>query len=101
MSEITVRFHRLATEEYLKAFDKYALISLELAQSFKDEINKAVEKIANNPHSWPEFGRTFRWVRTRRFPYLLYYQIQNESVEVLAVSHSRRRLGYWKKRRFY
>ena len=48
MPKSTVRFHRLATREYLNVFDKYALISEELAQSFKSEIDKAVDKIVNH-----------------------------------------------------
>jgi plasmid stabilization system protein ParE len=101
MPETAVRFHRLALREYLEAFDKYASISLELAQSYKNEIDKAVGKIADNPERWPVFGRSFRWVRTKRFPYILYYQIHEENVEVLAVAHSRRRPGYWKRRKNY
>jgi plasmid stabilization system protein ParE len=101
MPGMTVHFHRLAAREYLDSFDKYAEISPELAQSFKKEIDKAVDKIAEHPHRWPVIGSSFRWVRTKRFPYILYYQIHEGNVEVLAVAHSRRRLGYCKKRRYY
>ncbi len=101
MAGSEVRFHRLAMREYVEAFDIYAHISSELANAFENEIEKAVNRIGDNPERWPAFGRSFHWVRTRRFPYVLYYQIVGDHVEVLAVSHGRRRLGYWKKRRFY
>lgn len=35
---VEVRFHRLATREYIEAFDTYAQISSELAASFKTQI---------------------------------------------------------------
>src|SRR5437763_6021696 len=100
MPSAVVHFHRLATQEYLKAYDRYALISPELGDSFKAEIDKAVKKVADDPGRWPEFGRTFRWVKTRKFPYILYFQVSENSVDVLAVAHGRRRLRYWKKRRY-
>jgi hypothetical protein len=47
------------------------------------------------------FRGTFRWMRTRRFPYLLFYEVVDSSViRVYAVAHARRRLGYWLRRKF-
>jgi len=96
-----VIFHRLAQREYLKAFDHYAVISPELAAGFKEEIDKAIGRISESPKLWPPFGKSFRWAMTKRFPYILYFQVHDDNVEILAVSHSRRRSAYWKGRRYY
>jgi hypothetical protein len=38
-------------------------------------------------------------VRLRRFPYILYYHVVDDSLAlVLAVAHARRRPGYWRRR---
>jgi hypothetical protein len=47
------------------------------------------------------FRGTIRWRRTRRFPYLLFYEVVDSSlIRIYAVAHGRRRLGYWMRRKF-
>lgn len=96
----TVIFHRLAAREFRTACRWYAQRSADLEQAFRDAIDGAAQKIADSPRLWPSFRTRYRWVRTRRFPYLLYYSILDaDRVLVLAVAHSRRRPGYWVKRK--
>ena len=101
MAETAVVFHRLALREYIKAYDNYAHISTELAEAFKKAIERAVARISEHPDAWHPFGKNFRWVKTHKFPYLLYYRLVEHLVEITAVAHSRRRPGYWQKRRYY
>src|SRR5687768_5070406 len=96
MPGATILFHRLAGEEFDRARRWYAAERAGLDDEFAAEIDHAVERIAANPLSGSVFRRRFRWIRLRRFPYLLYYVIlQPDQVLVLAVAHSRRRPGYW------
>jgi hypothetical protein len=45
------------------------------------------------------YHRHYRWVRTRRFPYILYYRLVDaDEVLIVAVAHARRRPGYWLRR---
>lgn len=39
-----------------------------------------------------------RFCRTRRFPYVVYYRVKADRVEVLAVLHGRRDPADWKRR---
>ena len=39
-----------------------------------------------------------RIVRLRRFPYVVVYLDLTETVQVIAVAHSKRRPNYWRKR---
>jgi plasmid stabilization system protein ParE len=97
---VTVLFHRLANREFEAACRWYAQRNSDLELAFRDELDRAVERIADNPDQWPTFRTRFRWVRTRRFPYLLYYHIVDaDCALVLAVAHSRRRPGYWLRRK--
>jgi plasmid stabilization system protein ParE len=95
-----VLFHRLASEEYLRARRWYAQQGGNaLAERFRNEVEAAVEMISRDPHRWPRFRDKYRSLRLDRFPYLLYYTVLDDSrVLVLAVAHSSRRPGYWLQR---
>ncbi|MFW6125278.1 MAG: type II toxin-antitoxin system RelE/ParE family toxin [Pirellulales bacterium] len=95
-----VLFHRLAATEYIKARRWYAREGGDrVADRLRDEVDEAVKRIAGNPYLGSTFRKAYRWVRIHRFPYLLYYQILDESrVMILAVAHAARRPGYWLRR---
>ena len=96
-----VIFHRLASSEYLKARHWYAREGGDpLADPFREEVDEAVQRIARNPEAGAIFRTAYRWVRLHRFPYVLYYEILDESrVIILAVAHAARRPAYWLRRR--
>jgi ParE-like toxin of type II ParDE toxin-antitoxin system len=78
---------------------RYAQINPDLATDFQQAIEEAAGKIAASPKSWPKSRRNTHWVKTRRFPYLLFYRILDEFIVlVVAAAHERRRPGYWAKR---
>jgi hypothetical protein len=94
-----VRFHRLAIREYEETRAWYERRREGLGDSFRDEVDRAVARIAKSPTQWPVAFDRFRRVRLRRFPYLLYYYVVDASLAlVLAVAHGRRRPGYWRRR---
>jgi plasmid stabilization system protein ParE len=95
----TVEFHRLAADEYRRAVRAYRLIELALAQRFRAAVDRVVESISESPDLGAPFRGPFRWMRTRRFPYVLYYEALDPSrIMVYAVAHARRRPGYWQRR---
>lgn len=62
-------------------------------------IDAAVRLIETTPDTGALFRTRYRWVRTRRYPYLLYYDSSEPTaVVVYAVAHAGRRLGYWLRR---
>jgi plasmid stabilization system protein ParE len=92
-------FHRLAAEEYRQTLRWHVRRSPKAAQRFRVAVDRALQRIANGPLQGSIFQGRFRWVRTGRFPYLIYYEIVDPTqVRVLAVAHGRRRLGYWLRR---
>jgi plasmid stabilization system protein ParE len=92
-------FHRLAAEEYRRARRWYARRSAALAARFRDAVDQVVVRMATAPDQGGLFGGAYRWTRTRRFPYILYYLAEPGQITVLAVAHSSRRQGYWLRRR--
>ena len=67
-------------------YDRHAGIG----QSFVNRVDQAIERIGDAPESYPFVRRDIRWYRTRRFPYIVYYRVRPDRIEILAVLHGRR-----------
>ena len=99
MPETQVVFHRLAAKEYRSARDWYAARSVEVADRFRIAVDRATRRIATQRETLARLGRKYRWVRVSRFPYLLIFRERSPNViMVVAVAHTSRRPGYWRRR---
>jgi len=95
-----VIFHRLAVDELRGALQWYAERSVAAHERFRAAIFAAVDRIAANPKLPSPLIAHFRYVRPRRFPYLLIYEVRSDGVPfVVAIAHTSRRPGYWRNRR--
>jgi hypothetical protein len=95
----TVAFHRLAAKEARAAEAWYASRSPETAVRFRAAVVAASNRIAADGISHPIASTRFRYVPVHRFPYrLIFLNIDSETTRVIAVSHHRRRPGYWRRR---
>ncbi len=100
MPGVTVVFHPLAAREYRSARDWYAERAVEAAESFRIAVDQAVSRISSQSEFLPKLGPAYRFVRVRRFPYVLIFRERSpESIMVTAVAHTSRRPGYWRGRR--
>jgi plasmid stabilization system protein ParE len=96
---IQVVFHRLAAKEARAAEAWYANRSPEVAQQFRSAVLSASQRIADDIGTHPIGKSRFHYVVVRRFPYRLIYCFDSESTaRVVAVTHLRRRPGYWSRR---
>jgi plasmid stabilization system protein ParE len=96
---VSVVFHRLAAEEYRRARRWYARRSAAAAQRLQEAVDRVVQAIAASPAQGAPFRGRYRWMRTRRFPYVIYYDVITPThVMVLAVAQASRRPGYWIRR---
>ncbi len=74
-------------------------LSDDLETRFVDALRAAVIRIETAPHLGSSIRGSYRWVRTRRFPYVLDDRILSPGVEmVYSVAHKRRRPSYWMRR---
>ena len=100
MEKIEIELHPEAQAEYLEALQWYVDRSYRVGRRFQREFVRVVELIESDPDKGQVFEGPVRFIRLRRFPYVLYYQpIDSNRVQVLAVAHGRRRPGYWHHRR--
>jgi plasmid stabilization system protein ParE len=91
-----VRIHRLAGRELRRAARRYGAISPTREQRFRAAVGHALQRIATAAELCSPYGRRSRWVKPRRFPYVIYFQILSDTeAMVYAVAHDRQRPGYW------
>ena len=96
-----VRFRPEAALEAREARAFYAEREPQLGAQFVTALEAVVTRIAERPRAFPELLRPaiVRRARLRRFPYVVMFRlVGNETIEVLAVAHTRRRPGYWRSR---
>jgi toxin ParE1/3/4 len=95
-----VLFHRLAAREYRSARNWYRERSVEVAQRFVLAVDRAANRIEADAESLCQLTGAYRYARVPNFPYVLVNRrIDDGTVMVVAVAHTSRRPGYWKRRR--
>ena len=90
--------HRLATKEYVKALRQYERQSVSISERFVEATHRALDLIEQNPKWWPRFDERRRWIKIKKFPYIIYFEVADAAIKILAVAHEKRRPGYWKRR---
>ena len=93
-----VEVHADAVEEMRQARIWYAHRSIEAAERFVAELDRAIAEIAVTPERWPAHLHGTRRYRLHRFPFLIVYRIAPAAVKIVACQHGRRRPGYWRDR---
>jgi toxin ParE1/3/4 len=98
MSPQPINVHPEAVAEAQAAVQWYREKSPSAADAFLAELDRAVERIAENPGMYPHYVRGTRRYLLQRFPfYLVYHQVAGK-LQIVAIAHGRRKPGYWKKR---
>jgi plasmid stabilization system protein ParE len=69
-----------------------------LANEFRVGIEEAFERILRMPELHAEIYKGIRRSRLRRFPYAIFYRLEETRVVVLAVMHNRRDPNRWRSR---
>jgi plasmid stabilization system protein ParE len=96
---MAVEFHRLAVQDFVQARRAYARQDPRVEARFVAAVQGAITRAEANPHLGSPTHGSYYWVRTRRFPYFLYYEVvAPDLIRFYAVAHARRRPGYWLRR---
>ncbi|MBK8267811.1 MAG: type II toxin-antitoxin system RelE/ParE family toxin [Planctomycetes bacterium] len=94
-----IELHPAAIEESRSAFLWYLERSIHAANAFMTELDRIVQSISNEPLIGTEFRPGLRKRQLNRYPFLVVYrELSNDCIEVVAVAHGRRRPGYWSER---
>lgn len=94
-----VTFDSEADAEFRAAASYYEGQRAGLGDDFADEVEQAVQRIAQAPQAFPFHGSSgLRKCILRRFPYTIFFQELQDRIWIAAVAHQRRRPGYWSHR---
>lgn len=69
-----------------------------LGDEFLDEMLSVFDTISDNPNLFPIVHRDTHRALIHRFPFGIYYRIEDESIVVVAVMHGSRHPRRWQKR---
>jgi len=98
MPRPAIDFHPEAVAEARAARAWYEARSPAAAEAFVVEVDRAIERILDDPDRPPVYMLGTRAVLLRRFPYLVVFRRTETGVQVIAIAHGRRRPGYWRSR---
>ncbi len=73
------------------AFEWYENISRGLGFQLIEEIEVCYQKIMKNPNNYTYINKKYRRIRTKRFPYLIIYEVEGDNVFVYNVMHSKQK----------
>ena len=69
-----------------------------LGDTFLDRLQEFLTRIESMPQMYPEVWRSIRAGRLHTFQYVVYYVIESDRVEILAVLHGSRDVTAWQSR---
>ena len=70
-----------------------------LGKDFVLEVDACFSAILRNPYSYPVKHKEVRRALLHRFPYSIYYLVEEDSIVVIAVFHAKRDPRIWQSRR--
>jgi hypothetical protein len=73
--------------------------SVEAERAFAEAIDKALATIVKTPDRFLKLSATHRACTVIGFPYQVVYRVVEDALIVVAVAHTSRRPGYWRRRR--
>lgn len=92
-------FHPDTTEEIKSSFDWYQEQVKGLGYEFVQELDDAFNSIQSLPQTWPKMGQYHRRFILSRFPYsVIYKNVDEKTIYVVAIMHNHRKPGYWNDR---
>jgi toxin ParE1/3/4 len=96
---LPVLFRPDAETELTEAWGWYEARREGLGDEFVTCTEAAIARAARVPDGNPRVHGEVRRALVRRFPYGVFYLVEDEALLVLAVAHARRSPGYWLHRR--
>jgi toxin ParE1/3/4 len=93
------RLDPAARDEYREAAEHYLRESPRIAGAFVEQVEAAIALIRENPATWRMMEHEVRRCLVRRFPFGIYYTVEQNEIVIWAIMHLHRRPDYWQGRR--
>lgn len=85
----SIVYKQRAKTDVKKAFSWYEQQKSGLGYSFLDNLEDAIINIQHNPLLYPKTHKNLRRILLKRFPYSLYYLVENEIIYIFSVFDNR------------
>jgi toxin ParE1/3/4 len=84
--------------DFEESFEFYFNKSPLIAKKFIEDIEKSFSKIKENPNIFPEEIKDIRKYVTEKFPFIIFYRIKEEKIQIIAIFHTSRNPEKWLQR---
>ncbi|MFV1965922.1 MAG: hypothetical protein ACC628_10895 [Pirellulaceae bacterium] len=91
----TRRYHSLVADDLAAAVAYYDDISHGLGNRFRVSVRNRIETITERPDSFACIHQQLRAATVDRFPYVILFEQQNETVAILGIFHAASDRGHW------
>ena len=87
-----------AEADIAEAYQYYESCRTSLGSDFILCIEESIARIQKNPKQYKRIYKNVRRALVRRFPYGVYYVIEQENISVIAVLNARKNPQHWQSR---
>ena len=94
-----VRYHPLFDFDVREAADWYDQRSLGLGDSFVDAAHRTTLQIIENPDVYASTELGIRYLRLKRFPYIVLFDVYEDELMLIGVLHTARSIDKWREKR--
>jgi plasmid stabilization system protein ParE len=95
---VRIRWLRPAVDEAREARIYYDERKTGLGARFARELAATVRRVRELPRAWPEVDPPVRRALVNRFPYVLHYAVESDTILIVGVYHAKRRPIPWRDR---
>lgn len=94
-------FHPQAKFELERSVEFYESQQSGIGLELLREVFSTIKRIIEFPNAYPILSENTRRCLTNRFPFAVIYQIKENEIFIVAITHLARKPGYWKERTSY
>ncbi len=98
MPEYKLLINPFAEIDLIEAKEWYDLQKENLGSEFIQEIRNTIRKISENPFQFPVIKFKIRKALILKFPYSVFFYIDDKIINIFAIFHTHRNPIVWKKR---
>lgn len=92
-----IEISKFAYYEIEESKEYYNLQKDGFGLDFKNDVFKALNNIASQPNLYPIIDNKIRRCLMHRFPFSIFYTIQNQTILILSIAHQHRKPNNWGK----
>ncbi|MBC8345374.1 MAG: type II toxin-antitoxin system RelE/ParE family toxin [Candidatus Marinimicrobia bacterium] len=84
-----------ADKEFIDTYHYYEDQLIGLGDQFLNEFNKSIKIIINHPTIWNKVGKRTRRSLIKRFPFLILYVFEKDTIHITCIAHQHRNPDYY------